>query len=124
MEGKIALTLGVLQTAYYKLNESRSSGLKWTSDLISQLVFMIRTQWLRQKSVVYKRYRYGLQINKEEMISTELQEVVDGVRDLDKADHYLLDYRIQQIDEWTGAKKKIWLRSMTAAKNLKRKKCR
>ena len=121
MEGRIAITLGVFQEAYYKSNESRSSSLKWSSDLISHLIIMIRTQWLHRNSVVHKRRKDGLKIEEGKKISTQIYEALEtGARDLDTVDHYLLDYSIEQIDEWTGAKKKIWLRSMTAAKNLKR----
>jgi len=120
MEGRIAITLGVFQEAYYKSNESRSSSLKWSSDLISHLIIMIRTQWLHRNSVVHKRRKDGLKIEEGKKISTQIYEALEtGARDLDTVDHYLLDYSIEQIDEWTGAKKKIWLRSMTAAKNLK-----
>ena len=45
----------------------------------------------------------------------------EGANIIDDGDQYLLDHSIEEIETWTGAKKKIWLRSIEAAKNLKRK---
>ena len=122
IEGRISLHFREVQTKYYIEQESRSSGLKWASDLISQLFIMIRTQWLHRNAVVHKRRRDGLKIIEGNKISEKIQETLqEGGNTVDEADQYLLDHSIEEIDAWTGAKKKIWLRSMQAAKNLKRK---
>jgi hypothetical protein len=122
MEGRISIHFQKKQTNYYIAQESRSSGLKWASDLISQLLIMIRTQWLHRNAVVHKRRRDGLKIGEGNKISAKIQETLqEGESEIDEADRYLLDYSIEEINAWTGAKKKIWLRSMQAAKNLKRK---
>ena len=43
-----------------------------------------------------------------------------GTVDLEESDTYLLNYSVKEIDEWTGAKKNIWLRLIHAAKKLKK----
>ena len=122
IEGRISLHFRKEQTKYYIEQESRSSGLKWASDLISQLFIMIRTQWLHRNAVVHKRRRDGLKIIEGNKISAKIQEILhEGANAIDEVDQYLLNHSIEEIETWTGAKKKIWLRSIEAAKNLKRK---
>ena len=50
-----------------------------------------------------------------------MEIIQEGTEVIDEEDQYLLDRSIEEINAWKGAKKKIWIRSMQAAKNLKRK---
>ena len=122
MEGRISLQFCEQQREYYIEQESRSSGIKWASDLISQLLLMIKTQWLHRNAVVHKRRRDGLKLEEGQRISNEIIDIIqEGTEVIDEEDQYLLDHSIEEINAWKGAKKKIWIRSMQAAKNLKRK---
>ena len=83
---------------------------------------MIRTQWLHRNAVVHKRRRDGLKIIEGNKISAKIQEIwQERANIVYEVDQYLLNHSIAEIETWIGAKKKIWLRSMEAAKNLKRK---
>ena len=83
---------------------------------------MIRIQWLHRNAVVHKRRRDGLKIIEGNKVSERIKDTLqEGEHNIDETDHYLLNYGLKEIETWTGAKKKIWLRSMEAAKNLKRK---
>jgi hypothetical protein len=69
MEGRISPQFCKQQSKYYIEQESRSSGIKWASDLISQLLLMIKTQWLHRNAVVHKRRRDGLKLEEGQKIS-------------------------------------------------------
>ena len=106
MEGRISLQFCEQQREYYIEQESRSSGIKWASDLISQLLLMIKTQWLHMNAVVHKRRRDGLKLEEGQRISNEIIEIIqEGTEVIDEEDQYLLDHSIEEINAWKGDKK-------------------
>ena len=121
MEGKISKRFQTVQQEYYTDIDSKFSSHKWASDLISRLLLMIHKQWIYRNNVVHKRRKDGLKHKEGMKVERKIEALcAEGETTLEPEDHYLMDDTLECIQEWDGIKKKIWIRSVEAAKAVKR----
>lgn len=100
MEGKISQRFQIIQQQYYTIIESKLSGHKWASALISKLLIMIHKQWIYRNNVVYKRRKDGLKLEEGIRIKRKIIELCnEGDTVLEPEDHYLMDNRAVIIQE-------------------------
>ena len=122
IEGKIPIELRVKQHEYYTEIESRKTGMTWASDLISKLLLLIHTQWIYRNDIVHKRARDGLKLAESAETNKEITAQFNlGPDSLLGEDEHLLEHTKNETSEWSGIKKKIWIRTIKLARNLKRK---
>ena len=121
MEGKISKRFRMIQQQHYADNDSKFSSHKWSSDLISRLLLMIHKQWIYRNNVVHKRRKDGLKHKEGMKVKRKIEALcAEGNTMLEPEDTYLMDAPLECIQEWDGIKKKIWIRSVEAAKAVKR----
>ena len=121
MEGKISKRFQMIQQQHYTDIDSKFSSHKWSSDLISRLLLMIHKQWIQRNNVVHKRRKDGLKHKEGIKVKRKIEALcAEGENMLEPEDQYLMDAPLECIQEWDGIKKKIWIRSVEAAKAVKR----
>ena len=84
---------------------------------------MIHNQWLYRNILVNKRRKDDLE-TKEGEVLTEKNVVIlqEGEKQLENKEWTLLDHDWEEINEWHGIQKKVWVRSVNEAKDFKKRK--
>ena len=106
-----------IQQDYYNSTETPQTGLQWTFNVISKLLIMIHKQWIYLNRIVLKRHKGGLKTKEGEVLTEEIMAILqEGKKELEEEDKDLLDNDWDEIQEWHGIQKKIWVRAIKEAK--------
>ena len=117
MEGKITTEIRHLQHQYLISISSPIPIQQWISNLISQLLHILHSQWLYRNEVVHRRTKDGLKRSEGAAIRIAIRvQLRLGTQDLDVEDHFLLHHTYDEISTWTGEGKKLWLHAIKSAR--------
>ena len=117
LEGKITTEIRQIQTVHLQNISSDINIDTWIQSLISQLLHFIHVQWLYRNEVVHRKTKDGLKRSEGAAIRIAIRVQLNlGIDDIDEEDHFLLQHTAEEIYQWSGEEKKLWLCAITAAR--------
>ena len=117
LEGKVSNEICPLQATYLDTIPSDKIVTTWITGLISHLIKIIRSQWIYRNEIVHKRTADGLkQVEGANIRIAIRSQLRQGTTGLDDEDKFLVWHTYQEINNWSGDEKKLWLCAIKAAR--------
>ena len=117
LEGKLTTEIRSIQAKHLGIPASNKTVTKWMTGLISFLLKIIHSQWIYRNEVVHKRTADGLKRIEGANIRIAIRSQLKlGPSTLDDEDKFLVNHTFQEINQWHGEEKKIWLCAIKAAR--------
>ena len=117
IEGKLTTEIRLIQAKHLDIPASNKTVTKWITGLISYLIKIIHSQWIYRNEVVHKRTADGLKRIEGANIRIAIRSQLKlGPSTLDDEDKFLVNHTFQEINQWHGEEKKIWLCAIKAAR--------
>ena len=117
LQGRLSLEWRAKQEAYYKAMGLRRTGRRWIEALIKKLWEISWTMWDHRNKVLHDNDRHK-ELGNYELGLMVRKEYDKGGRDLAPRMKYLLAADLQEVLGYSVSKKKRWLRSVQAAREL------
>ena len=115
--GRISPNWKECQWRYITQYKTRHSADKWAATLIKHLWQILFHLWDARN----KTKHHGITTTKQNKIVTLHQEITiryeQGVQDMNKCDHHLLEHSIKELLTYSSEFKIKWLASVDAARN-------
>jgi len=121
LEGMISKEIIALQSAFATTHGMRISLARWTTGLITKLLEVTHGQWIYRNLLVHDRISGFLVTAKKEELQKEIQRQQDlGEDGLDEQDKFLLEIKLNDLEESSGEYQEYWLLAIRAARQVVR----
>ena len=117
LQGRLSLHWRIRQEAYYKTMGFRRTGRRWVEALIRKLWEISWNMWDHRNKVLHDKDRHK-ELGDNELGQMVRAEYDKGGRDLAPRMKYLLAAALEEVLEYSVSRKKRWLRSVQAAREL------
>ena len=116
MEGCISKEIVQLQLEFAKVHGMKMSMANWASGLITKLLEVTHGQWIYRNLLVHDRNSGVLATKKKEDLQIEIQRQQDlGTEGLADEDKFLLEIKLEDLEESSGEQQEYWLLAIKAA---------
>ena len=105
-----------LQSEFATLQSMRLSLGRWSSGLITKLLEVTHGQWIYRNLLVHDKLSGVLATEKKEELQKEIQRQQElGEDGLDEQDKFLLEIKLDDLEETSGEYQEYWLLAIRAA---------
>ena len=119
MEGCISKEVIQLHLEFAKVHGMKMSMAGWASGLITKLLEVTHGQWIYRNLLVHEQTSGVLATKKKEEFQIEIQRQQDlGVEGLADEDKFLLEIRLEDLEESSGEQQEYWLLAIKAARAI------
>ena len=119
MEGCVSKEVVQLQTEFAKVHGMKMSIAGWASGLITKLLEVTHGQWIYRNLLVHEKSSGVLATKRKEELQTEIQKQQElGVEGLADEDKFLLEIRLEDLEESSGEQQAYWLLAIKAARAI------
>jgi hypothetical protein len=117
LEGRISKLWRQGQRAHYLENRSSRSADRWAQGLVSNLLEITHSMWIRRNEVVHERHENGLlRAEAEELEERVRHEFEQGIESLHDNDKWLLEQGVDHILSLPGHDQQNWLAEILLAR--------
>ena len=121
MEGMVSKEIINLQSEFATIQGMRLSLERWSSGLITKLLEVTHGQWIYRNLLVHDKLSGVLATEKKEELQKEIQRQQElGEDGLDEQDKFLLEIKLDDLEETSGEYQEYWLLAIRAARRVMR----
>ena len=121
MEGMVSKEIINLQSEFATIQGMRLSLGRWSSGLITKLLEVTHGQWIYRNLLVHDKLSGVLATEKKEDLQKEIQRQQElGEEGLDEQDKFLLEIKLDDLEETSGEYQEYWLLAIRAARKVRR----
>ena len=121
MEGMVSKEIISLQSEFAALQGIRLSLGRWSSGLITKLLDVTHGQWIYRNLLVHDKISGVLATAEKEELQKEIQRQQElGEEGLDEQDKFLLEIKLDDLEETLGEYQEYWLLAIRAARKVVR----
>ena len=121
MEGMVSKDIINLQSEFATIQGMRLSLGRWSSGLITKLLEVTHGQWIYRNLLVHDKLSGVLATEKKEELQKEIQRQQElGEDGLDEQDKFLLEIKLDDLEETSGEYQEYWLLAIRAARKVRR----
>ena len=118
-EGCVSKEVVQLQMEFAKVHGMKMSMAGWASGLITKLLKVTHGQWIYRNLLVHEKSYGVLATKRKEELQTEIQKQQElGVEGLADKDKFLLEIRLEDLEESSGEQQAYWLLAIKAARAI------
>ena len=119
MEGMVSTELLKLQSESARIQGLKLSMSRWSTGLITKLLEVTHGQWIYRNLLVHDRISGVLATKKKEELQREIQKQQElGGDGLDEEDKFLLEIKLEDLEESSGEHQEYWLLAIRAARKV------
>ena len=116
LEGMVSTKLIKLQSESAMIQGMKLTLERWSRGLITKLLEVAHGQWIYRNLLVHDRISGVLATMKKEELQKEIQRQQElGEDGLDKEDKFLLEIKLEDLEESSGEHQEYWLLAIKAA---------